>query len=172
MSEPHSDSRSGSDADETGDVAATGSEEPHAPGIPAYGTPPSPSYGPSYGPGTDPGYGGPATTVSDERHWATAAHLSGFVAAYVALGFLGPLVVLLAAGDRSPFIRRHATEALNFNLCVLLYVLVSAVLVLVLIGIPMLVAIGLLYLVTTIQGALAASRGEEYRYPLTIRFIS
>jgi hypothetical protein len=111
-------------------------------------------------------------TSGEERNWAVAAHLSGFVAAYLALGFLGPLVVLLAAGNRSPYIRRHAVEALNFNLSVLLYLVVSAILVLVLIGIPMLLALGLLYLVTTIQGALAASRGEEYRYPLTIRFIS
>jgi uncharacterized Tic20 family protein len=36
----------------------------------------------------------------------------------------------------------------------------------------MLIALALLYLVATIQGALAASRGLEYRYPLTIRFIS
>jgi uncharacterized Tic20 family protein len=109
---------------------------------------------------------------TEERNWAVAAHLSGFVAAYLALGFLGPLVVLLASGPRSAFVRRHAVEALNFNLSVLLYAIVSGVLVLVLIGFPMLVALALLYLVTTIQGALAASRGQEFRYPLTIRFVS
>ena len=46
------------------------------------------------------------------------------------------------------------------------------VLAFVLIGIPLLVALAVLYLVTTIQGAMAANRGEEYRYPLTIRFLS
>ncbi len=109
--------------------------------------------------------------AAEERNWAAAAHLSGFVAAWFALGFLGPLVVLLAAGNRSAFVRRHAVEALNFNLSVLLYTAVSAVLVILLIGLPMLLAVGLLYLVATILGAVAASRGDDFRYPLSIRFV-
>jgi uncharacterized Tic20 family protein len=36
----------------------------------------------------------------------------------------------------------------------------------------MLLAVGLLYLVATIQGAIAAARGQDYRYPVTIRFVS
>jgi uncharacterized Tic20 family protein len=107
----------------------------------------------------------------EERNWAVAAHLGSFVAAYVALGFLAPLAVLMLAGRRSAFVRRHAVEALNFNLSVLLYAAISAVLVLVVIGIPMLVAVGLLYVVAVLFGAAAASRGEDYRYPLTIRFV-
>jgi uncharacterized Tic20 family protein len=106
-----------------------------------------------------------------ERNWAIAAHLSSFLAAYVALGVLGPLVVMLIAGPRSAFVRRHAVEALNFNISVLIYLAVSALLMFVLIGFPMVVAIGVLYLVAVIRGAIAASRGEEYRYPLTIRFV-
>lgn len=126
-------------------------------------------------PGNYPGTPGAPQPVpldpAQERNWAVAAHLSGFVAAYVALGFLGPLVVLLAAGNRSAYVRRHAVEALNFNLSVLLYAGVSAVLILILIGLPLLLAVGLLYLVSVIMGAMAASRGEEYRYPVTIRFV-
>jgi uncharacterized protein len=107
----------------------------------------------------------------DERNWAVAAHLGGFVAAYVALGFLAPLAVLLLAGRRSAFVRRHAVEALNFNLSVLAYAAISAVLILIVIGIPLPVAVGLLYVVAVLLGAMAASRGEDYRYPLTIRFV-
>ena len=117
--------------------------------------------------------GDPASPLNpvQERNWAMTAHLSGFVAAYLALGFLGPLVVLLAAGHRSPFVRRHAVEALNFNLSILLYAAVSTVLVLVLIGIPMLLTVGVLSLVSVVLGAVAASRGEEFRYPMSIRFV-
>jgi uncharacterized Tic20 family protein len=110
-------------------------------------------------------------TPQEERNWAVAAHLGGFVAAYIALGFLGPLAVLLLAGPRSPFVRRHAVEALNFNLTVLIYAAVSGVLTFVLIGFPMLVAVGVLYVVAVLLGAMAASRGEDYRYPITIRFV-
>lgn len=111
-------------------------------------------------------------TPTAERNWAMGAHLSGFVAAYVALGFLGPLVVLLVAGDKSPFVRRHAIEALNFNLTWLLYILVAGILAVVLIGLPILLLLAVGYLVLVILAAIEASRGGEYRYPLTIRLIS
>jgi uncharacterized Tic20 family protein len=110
-------------------------------------------------------------SVQDERAWAVAAHLSSFAAAYVALGFLGPLFVLFMAGERSAVVRSHAVEALNFNLSVLLYAAVSALLIIVVIGIPMLIGIAALYLVSVILGAVSAHRGEPFRYPLTIRFV-
>jgi uncharacterized protein len=110
-------------------------------------------------------------TPDSERTWSMASHLSGFLAAYIALGFLGPLVCMLVIGDRSPFARRHAVEALNFNLSWLIYCIVSGVLTLVLVGWVLLAALGIAYVVLVILGAMAASRGEEYRYPLTIRFV-
>jgi uncharacterized Tic20 family protein len=112
-----------------------------------------------------------AALPSEDRNWAMGAHLSAFLAAYIALGFLGPLVVLLVRGDRSPFVRQHAVEALNFNLTVLIYVAISVILAILLIGILMLVALGILYVVAVIIGAVRASSGELYRYPLTIRFV-
>lgn len=127
-------------------------------------TPGQPAGRPSYGSGAP-------LTPPEERNWAMAAHLSSFLAAYAALGLIGPLVVFLVMGPRSAFVRRHSVEALNFNISVLIYVLVSVVLMLVLIGFLTLIAVGVLYLVTTIQATIAASNGREYRYPLTIRFV-
>jgi len=156
-------------------------ESAAAPVTPAYGTPPvaaEPTVmpGPAPYPTPYPTHRPPGlptgTTSQNDRTWGVAAHLSGFVAAWVALGFLGPLAVLLAAGNTSPFVRRHAVEALNFNLSVLAYASKKTVLMLVLIGFLALPLVGLLYLVATIQGAMAASRGEDYRYPLSIRFVS
>lgn len=111
-------------------------------------------------------------TPQSERNWAIAAHLTSFVAAYVALGFLGPLVVLLVQGDKSPYVRAHAVEALNFNLTWLIYIVVSGILVLVLVGVALLAVLGVAYAVLVILAAVAAADGRTYRYPLTIRFIS
>ena len=112
------------------------------------------------------------TGVTDEdRNWAVGAHLSAFLAAYIALGFLGPLVVMLIRGDRSPYVRSHAVEALNFNLTVLIYVVICVVLALILIGFLLIVALAVLYVIAVIRGAMAASQGRAYRYPLTIRFV-
>lgn len=108
----------------------------------------------------------------EEKNWGCAAHWSSLVGAVVALAFLGPLLVMLVKGNESPYVRRQAVESLNFQLSILIYGIVSAVLILVLIGVVLLVAVGILWLVMTIVGTVASSRGEVYRYPLTIRMVS
>jgi uncharacterized Tic20 family protein len=107
----------------------------------------------------------------DERNWAVAAHLSAVVGAWLFLGFVGPLLVLLIRGDRSGFVREHAVEALNFNISVLLYSIVGWILVFVLVGWLVLAAVGLLWLIGTIVATVRAGRGQRYRYPLTIRLV-
>lgn len=107
-----------------------------------------------------------------ERTWAMLAHLLALAAAYVAFGFLGPLVVLLVFGSRSPYVRTHAVEALNFNLSWLIYAIVAIVLSFVLIGIPILIALGVAYLVLVIIASVKAGNGEPYHYPLTIHFLT
>jgi len=107
-----------------------------------------------------------------ERLWAMLAHLLSFVAAYLFLGFVAPLIVLLVFGPRSAYVRAHAVESLNFNLTWLLYAIVGVALAFLLIGIPILIALGIAYLVLVIIASVRANNGEFFRYPLTIRFVS
>jgi len=117
-----------------------------------------------------PSGGEPVYAASpEERNWAVAAHLSAVLGAWVFLGFVGPLVVLLIRGERTGFARQHTVEALNFNISVLLYSVVGWMLVFVLVGWLVLAAVGLLWLIGTIVGIMRAGRGQAYRYPLTIR---
>jgi uncharacterized Tic20 family protein len=121
----------------------------------------------------------PAVTgTGDARTWAMAAHLSAFVSAWIGLAFIGPLVVYLVKRDEDPFVRRHAAEALNFNLSVLIYavvggivLLISLVLIVGVVLVPFAVAAGIAWIVLVIVAAVKASKGEEYRYPFTIRFV-
>jgi uncharacterized protein len=106
-----------------------------------------------------------------ERLWGMLAHLLSFVAAWLFLGFVAPLIVLLVFGSRSAFVRANAVESLNFNLSWLLYGVVAAILALVLIGFLILVVLGLAYLVLVIVASVKANNGEVYRYPATIRFV-
>ena len=55
------------------------------------------------------------STRDDSRSWALAAHLSPLVGLFVGLPPIGPLIVYLAKKD-DPYVRRHAAEALNFNI--------------------------------------------------------
>ena len=120
----------------------------------------------------------PAIRQGDSRGWALAAHLSAPLALFVALPPLGPLVVYLVKRD-DPFVRRHASEALNFNLSFLLYAVVAGAitfaLLVVLWGIfliALLLAIAVVWTVCIIVAATQAGLGREYRYPLTIRFLN
>lgn len=134
--------------------------------------PPDPSWNQPGGgyPGGHPGGG--ELVPSEDRNWALGSHVGGILAAYVALGFLAPLLVLLVRGNRSPFVRRHAVESLNFHIFVAVLSVVSALLVIVGIGIVMLIVLGLYYLVGVIMGSVAASQGREFRYPVNVRLIS
>jgi uncharacterized protein len=110
-------------------------------------------------------------TPDQERLWAMLAHLLSFVAAYIALGFLAPLIVLLIFGPRSAYVREHAVESLNFNLTWLLYAVVCVILALLLIGILILIALGIAYVILVVIASIRANNGQMYRYPLTIRFM-
>jgi uncharacterized Tic20 family protein len=88
---------------------------------------------------------------------AALAHGSGYFTTFV-----GPLLFMLISGRRSPFIRRHAVEALNFQLTLLAVVVVTFGLA------------GVLYAVTWIVAAiaaLAALAGQRFHYPFTLRLI-
>ncbi|QQQ03866.1 DUF4870 domain-containing protein [Lysobacter enzymogenes] len=100
------------------------------------------------------------------------AHLSTLVGLIVPFGtILGPLVVWLIKKDTMPFVADQGKEALNFNITVLIAMIIGGILTLVLIGVLVMIAVGLAWLVLTIMAALAANKGEAYRYPFTLRLV-
>jgi uncharacterized Tic20 family protein len=111
---------------------------------------------------------GPAPlSPSDERTWSIVAHLSPFLASFVGLPFLGPLVVYLVFRDRGPFVRHHAAQALNFQIIVAIGILISVPLMLVLVGFVTAAIIAVAAIVFQIVAAVEANNGKWYRYPLT-----
>lgn len=119
---------------------------------------------------------------SDARNWALAGHLSSFVSVMMIPAVLGPLVVWLVQRDSHPFVEDQAREALNFQISVLIYTIVGAIAALAVtvatLGLGLLVVIpaALVFVVGVfvlpIVGAVKASQGERYRYPLTLRLVS
>ena len=111
---------------------------------------------------------GPAPlSPTDERNWSIAAHLSPFLASFVGLPFLGPLVIYLIFRDRGPFIRHHAAQALNFQIIVAIGILISVPLMFVLVGFITAGIIAVAAIVFQIVAAVEANNGKWYRYPLT-----
>ena len=150
-------------------------------GYPLPGGYPPPGYAPTGGqPHAGPGQPYPAAYPAgqgplgpaEERTWAMAAHLSSVLGIWFAfLGAVGPLVVLLVQGQRSPYVRAQAVEALNFNISVLIYSIVAWILVVVLVGFVLLGVLFVFWLIFTVIATVKVSNGEPYRYPLTIRLV-
>lgn len=104
---------------------------------------------------------------SDSRGWAVAAHLLPFVS----LAIIGPLFVWLIKRDEDAFVEDQAREALNFQLSLLIYGIVSGILIIVIIGIVLLFAVAIFGLIWSIIAAINAANGVQYRYPLTTRMV-
>lgn len=111
-------------------------------------------------------------TTAEQRNWAMASHLGCLLAAWVALGLLAPLTVLLVKGAEPGFVRSHAMESLNFQINALVYTVIFGLLIFVVIGLVLLPLYGAFYLVCVVIASYRASHGEAYRYPMTIRVIS
>ncbi|MCB0323293.1 MAG: DUF4870 domain-containing protein [Bdellovibrionales bacterium] len=120
-----------------------------------------------------PPVGTSGAVVSDEeRSKAVLLHLSALAGFIVPLAsVIGPLLLWLRFRSQSLFLDRHGKEAVNFQVSMLLYGIVSLLLLLVLIGLVLLVALWLIWIVLVIAAVVKAGRGEEYRYPLSIRFL-
>jgi uncharacterized protein len=149
------------------------------PGPPPGAMPPPPSASPEgYGYQSAPppqayGYQQQAQQLSqqEERTWGMIAHLSALIGLVITLSFVGPLIVMLAQGPKSRFVRDQAVEALNFNITVFIAIVVSILLIFVIIGIVLLPVIVIAWLVFTIIGAITANDGRPYRYPINIRMV-
>ncbi len=111
--------------------------------------------------------------IKDEhRQWAIAAHLMGFTGLFVPFGnILGPFVIWLLKKEESSFVEEHSRESLNFQISMTIYLFISFVLMIVLVGFLIAFFLVLAWLALVIQASIKASNRETYRYPLTVRFI-
>ncbi|MEV0664125.1 DUF1707 and DUF4870 domain-containing protein [Actinomadura luteofluorescens] len=97
------------------------------------------------------------TATGEDRMLAAAAH-----AVAVPTLFVGPLVLMLLSGKRSPYVRRQAAEAVNFQLTLLLLTIVTF-------GVG-----GVVYAVAWVLSAVAAVfalTGQTFRYPWILRLV-
>jgi len=89
----------------------------------------------------------------------------------ILLSFIGPLIIMLVFGPRSAFVKKESTEALNFQITVMIGYLIGFVLTFILIGIFVMLAVAIASLVFMIMAAVKNNQGVEYRYPINIRFV-
>ncbi len=99
----------------------------------------------------------------EEKQMAMFCHLGGIIG-----GFLLPLIIWIIKKEESRYIDEHGKQALNFAITVLIAHLVGFVCTCGFLSI----VLAPITIIFSIQGAMAASRGEDYEYPMSFSFIS
>ena len=110
--------------------------------------------------------------TKDEKTWAMLCHFSAFAGLIFPFGnFLAPLIIWLIKKDEMPFVEDQGKEILNFQISMTIYLLISGILCIILIGIPIIIGLIIFCFIITIIAAISANDGKSYRYPINLRLI-
>ena len=85
-------------------------------------------------------------------------------------GIVLPVVMWATNKNESPIINAHGKNVINWIISFIIYAFISALLCLVIIGIPMLMTLFICSIVFTIMGAVKANNGKVWKYPMSIQF--
>lgn len=86
-------------------------------------------------------------------------HASAFFAP-----FLVPVIIFLISDELG--VKKTAIQAVLFQLVMGALIIVSAIAILILIGIPMLIGFSLMWLIVPIVAIITTLNGEDYQYPI------
>ena len=106
------------------------------------------------------------------NQWAMFLHLSllaGFVVPLA--GFVAPILIWQLKKEELPDLEDHGKVVINWMLSQFIYMTVSAILILILIGVPLFIAVVVTGIDFPIVGGIKASEGELWPYPLSIPFL-
>lgn len=115
------------------------------------------------------------TKSQDDRTYATFQHVVPLIA-HVGTPFIAPLIaaiIMWQIKKEQPFLDDHGREATNFQLSLALYALLIVPLALITCGVGAILAIPLVVLniYGSIRGAMAANKGQYFRYPMCLRLV-
>lgn len=113
-----------------------------------------------------PAEAGGGKSSPDENTMAMLAHILTMFT-----GFIGPLIIWLIKKDQSDFVDDQGKEALNFGISIVIYYFAAFLSIFVLVGFVLVPAVIIFAIVNIIRAAIAANKGERFRYPLCIRII-
>jgi uncharacterized Tic20 family protein len=107
----------------------------------------------------------------DTTTWSLILHLSVLSGLVVPMaGLIVPVVIYILKKDQLPGLTPHAHVVFNWMISVIIYAVISFILMFVGIGVLLFFVLAILSLVFPIIGAIKASEGKVWVYPLSIKF--
>lgn len=108
-----------------------------------------------------------------ENDYLMVMHLAQFAGVLLPVaGLVAPIVLWQINAKDNPEVDRHGKNIANFMISMAIYAVVATLLCFALVGIPILVVLGVLYVVFVVTAAIRANKGEYWRYPMSITFFS
>jgi uncharacterized Tic20 family protein len=107
--------------------------------------------------------------TESDRNYAVAIHLTPLAAFVFWPLIFTPIVLWVIRRNESAFDDDHGREMTNALISFAIYHVVAIITLIGLVALPVLYVVGI---VNIVRGAVAAGRGEYFRYPMTLRFIS
>lgn len=113
-----------------------------------------------------------AESDKNARLWGMLCHLAGLAGFAFPFGnIILPLIFWQLKKNEYSFVDAQGREAVNFQISMSIYGLVTIPLFFLCVGPFLLAAVAIVDLVFLVVAAIKANNGESYQYPLTIRFI-
>lgn len=133
--------------------------------------PPPPSYQQTPAPyATQPAANKPLFGMA-ENTYVMLMHLSQLLACITfGIGLAAPIILWALNKDSNPRVDAAGKRIFNFLISFAIYSIVSSFLIVLLIGGLLLLALGIVALIFIILAAVKANNGEDWDYPLTIKF--
>lgn len=104
-----------------------------------------------------------------ENSYLMLMHLSQLAGIIIPLaGFVVPIIMWVTNKETNAKVDLHGKNIINFMISFAIY---AAVLCLTVIGIPLAVVIGIVYVIFVVLASVKANNGEYWKYPFTIQFI-
>ncbi len=116
----------------------------------------------------------PEAQEQETRQWALALHLSVLAGYAVPLaGLIVPILIWQLKKADLPGLDVHGKNAVNWIISHIIYAIVSVILCFACgIGIPLLVALGIVALIFPIIAGIKANEGEVWKYPMAMPFLT
>ena len=101
-----------------------------------------------------------------DKLWLVLLHLSGIL-----IFIFPPLIIWLTVGKNNKEFRTHAIDVMNFQISMFIYFAISGIAVLILIGLPVVIFLGIFSNIVIIINTVKVATDNPYKYPWSMKIL-